>query len=238
MWHAARRKKVERLLAPHSADAPAAWRAVAGQAEDLLSSTVFSRLGYLPGALAMRMILSAGRAQDLGDVDVESEPILSSLPWPNVAEVGLVEPDWVFLTETLAVIVEAKWGRGHVPSAEQLQAQHDGARRCYPRRRLLHLVVVQSGIVTVPAGVSAVILRWSALWQAARAALGEEQAPSTRRVLVDIREALEQRGLDRSFLATPPRGGDRGTRPSLPGAPRLACGCRTSRPSPSTPERA
>lgn len=205
MWHAMKHKKVEVLLGQHSADAPAAWRAISDGTEDLLTSSVIGRLGYLEGSMAIELLLRAATPGPLSFVPVP-EPVLSSDAWPALSldDDAKVEPDWVLETASFTYIVEAKWGRGVTPCREQLVAQRDAATKAYSGRRLVHVVVVQSGDVVFPEGVPGIVVRWGDLRQAVLRALRENDRPHTRRVLEDMREALDRRGLDSVFLATLP----------------------------------
>jgi len=203
MWLAATHNKIEVLLGRHSSDAPAAWRAVVDRSEDLLTAVVFGRIGYLPGTLGTEIILRAARPISLDFIPTPG-PILDSQPWPNLAEAGKVEPDWVLHTPDFSLVIEAKWGRGNVPSASQITAQADVARVAFPRRRLLHVAVVQTGDVAFPAGVQGLCVRWGLLRREVLRLLRGDLDLPVRRMLCDIRDALDRRGLGATFLASLP----------------------------------
>ncbi|MCB9779846.1 MAG: hypothetical protein H6742_14870 [Alphaproteobacteria bacterium] len=204
MWQAVAHNKVEVVLGQHSSDAPAAWRAVVDRSEDLLTALVFERLAYLPGVAGTELILRAARPTQLDFIPTPS-PILDSVPWPNLADGGpKVEPDWVIETADYTIVVEAKWGRGNVPSEAQIEAQSAVAREAYPRRKLVHLAVVQTGEVRFPPGVQGLTVRWGSLRQEILRLLGGDLDQPRRRILGDIRDALDRRGLDSTFLASLP----------------------------------
>jgi len=199
MWKATTHRKVENLLGRHSADGPAAWRAIADTTEDLLTSTVVERLTYLPGTLATLILLRAAEPQHLRFVPTPGA-LIESLPWPNVREAGpKLEPDWVLATGEYTLIVEAKWGRGVVPSHAQLLGQREAVLE-QRTGRLVHLVLIQSGRFRAPPQCPCLVVRWSDLRHSVLRSLRDANEPGTRRILGDIRDALDRRGLDRVFL--------------------------------------
>ena len=171
--------------------------------EDLLTSVVFGRLGYLRGNLGIELLLRAATPSHLDFIPTPGR-ILQSMGWPNLATDGLVEPDWVLHSEDYTLIVEAKWGRGNVPSEGQLSAQANAARAAFPRRKLVHVAVVQSGDVTFPPGVQGLCITWGQLRQEVLRVLSGDVDMPQRRILRDIRDALDRRGLDSTFLASLP----------------------------------
>lgn len=199
MWKATIHRKVENLLGQHSADGPAAWRAIRDSTEDLLVSTVFERLAYLPGTLATQILLKSAVPQQLRFLPLPGE-IIASEPWPNVRDAGpKLEPDWLLATAEYTLVVEAKWGPSNVPSSRQILGQREAVQE-QRGGRLVHLVVIQSGAFLAPAGCPVLALQWSDLRREVLVALRGAQDPGTRRTLNDIRESLDRRGLDRVFL--------------------------------------
>jgi hypothetical protein len=192
MWHAIRHKKVEVFLARQHPDAPTAWRRAVENSEDLLTSGVFERLAYLPGTAAMEVVLRAVEVRGGRFVPVP-EAILESLAWPHPGEDERIEPDWIWLTESYVVVFEAKWGRGVVPLPSQLE---DQARVCSARwsgRPMVHVAVVQSGNIEVGPD------RWSMTWANLRAQairkLSATEERSVRRILRDMADVLDSRGV-------------------------------------------
>jgi hypothetical protein len=204
MWQAIKHRKVERVLGLQHADAPAAWRAIVDNSEDLLTSGVLERLGYLPGATAMEIVLRAAEVKELRWLPLP-EAIEASIPWPRVEDDdGWREPDWVWLTASYVVVFEAKWGRGHVPTPDQLAGQRALCQERWPGRRLLHVALVQSGNVSFPDGSSALVVLWSALRTSASSELAKDRPDHERRILLDMRDMLDARGVALRFLDSLP----------------------------------
>jgi hypothetical protein len=203
MLQATLHKKIGVLLSQHSEDAPAAWRAIIDRTEDTLTSTVFERLVYLPDNLATTILLRAARPMGM-ETKPEPGPILESLPWPNLADEGVLEPDWVLHTPSYTLVVEAKWGGGVVPGAAQLRAQWEAAQKRYPDRDVVQLIVVQSGRVRLPDGQRGLALRWGQLRAELLRELRADPPAHIARVLQDIRIALDRRGLDASYMRSLP----------------------------------
>ncbi len=199
MWSAVRRRKPDRVLARHGQDVVAAWRHVVAESEDLLTSAVFERLGYLPNDLGMHLLLQAAEVGRLRWIPLPAE-VSDSEPWPNLAEAGMLEPDWIWHAGRLVVIVEAKWGRGVVPTKEQIRDQHVAARERWPRRRILHVVVVQTGTVAWPDDCDGVVVRWRAIRESVQEELRKEQSSAVERILADLLGVLEARGLGTRFF--------------------------------------
>lgn len=194
MLHAALRHKVGRHLGQHHAEAPAAWRAIMDRNEDILTSTVFERLSYLAGSRPIRLLL--GAAAYRCDWRPTHEAIEQSLPWPKPDDEEDREPDWVYVLGKSALIIEAKWGWNNVPTVVQLADQARVATVRWPTLPRLHLAVVQSGHVVFPSNVSGAVLRWENLHRAVASELADgDLQPHERRILSDIAEVLERRGL-------------------------------------------
>lgn len=195
MWHAIKNRKVERVLGLQHADAPAAWRAIVDNSEDLLTSGVLERLGYLPGATAMEIVLRAAEVKELRWLPLPEE-IEASIPWPRVEDDdGWREPDWVWLTGSYVIVFEAKWGRGQVPSPSQLEEQRRLCHERWPTKRLLQVALVQSGNVSFPTGSSALVVQWASLRASASMELVKDRPVHERRILIDLRDILDARGV-------------------------------------------
>lgn len=204
MWHAIRNRKVERVLGLQHPDAPAAWRAIIDNSEDLLTSGVLERLGYLPSTLAIEIVLRASEVKELRWIPLP-EPLDESIPWPRVEDDATwVEPDWVWLTASYVVVFEAKWGRGQIPLEAQLTGQRDRCKSRWPRKRLLHIAIVQSGNVTFPAGSSAATVLWSSLRATVDVELSRPLLAHERRLLTDVRDMLDARGVAVPFMDSLP----------------------------------
>lgn len=205
MWKAIHHRKLERVLAQGSPEAAAALRRVVRGTEDVLTSSVFERVAYLPGRLGLELLLDACRP--VGGIDVPTaEPIEHSEPWPRWSdgEGSWREPDWVLLTEHRAYVVEAKWGRDVVPTRAQLDEQRRLALELHPDVELVQVVVIQSGAVSAPTGGACLAVTWRRLMRAAERALAASDVPSTRHILGDVVEALAARGLEARFLRSLP----------------------------------
>lgn len=201
MWHAIKERKVERVLGLHNPRAPAAWRRTLNHSEDLLASGVLERLSYLPGAQAIEVVLRAAEVKTARWVPIP-EPVLQSLPWPHPSDDERIEPDWIWVAESYIIVFEAKWGVGVVPAVAQLR---DQARVCsakWPERRTLQVALIQSGVVDFPPEIDGVVVTWSALRQQALRRLQKEREPALRRVLDDIRDILDGRGLALVFMGS------------------------------------
>ncbi len=199
MWQATKRRKVEAWIARGGAEAKAAWREAIANSEDVLTSLVFERLGYLPGDLAARIVLRAARpSEGLGWLPLPA-PIEEVLAWPNLAGTGRVEPDWIWLLAGEAWVFEAKWSLPP-PSETQLRDQHTHARATWPRRRLLHVVVVRRGRVDFPAGCEGVSVTWRRLRAAVAACATTIDTGASRRLLEDVLEVMDHRGLGALFM--------------------------------------
>lgn len=200
--HATLRHKVTRHLGQHCAEAPAAWRAIVDRNEDLLTSTVFERLAYLAGPRPISILLRAATFN--GDWRPAAEPILESHPWPHPDDDENREPDWVFVLAGVTLVIEAKWGWDNVPSVVQLSDQARVAAVGWPGQRRLHLAIVQSGRVVFPAAVDGAVLRWESLHREVMRELDAEPPAHELRILDDIREVLERRGLGSLSFASLP----------------------------------
>jgi hypothetical protein len=204
MWHAIRAGKVERVLALRHKDAPAAWRAIVDESEDLLTSGVLERLGYLPRANAMEVLLRAAEVRELRWLPLP-ESVDESFAWPRIDDGdSWIEPDWVWVTASYLVVFEAKWGRGIVPSESQLEGQQRMCAERWPRKRLLHVALVQSGNVVFPPGSNALVVTWSALRSSISNQLERSQDAAEHRVLIDARGMLDARGVAAPHIATLP----------------------------------
>lgn len=203
MLHAALRHKVGRHLGQHHEAAPAAWRAIMDRNEDLLTSTVFERLAYLGGPRPARLLLDAAELR--GSWRPAPAAIEESLPWPKPDDEENREPDWVYVLEGAALVIEAKWGWDNVPTVQQLADQARVAAVGWPKLPRLHVAVVQSGHVVFPSDVHGAVLRWENLHRAISAELGPYDLLShERRILSDIQEVLERRGLGAASFASLP----------------------------------
>lgn len=201
MWHAMRRGKLERFLGRQSTRPADAWREAVARSEDLLTSGVFERLAYLPGSMATELVRRAAIPRGGGTLP-PAEPLLESLAWPRPSEDEQKEPDWVWLTAGSVLVFEAKWGPGVVPEPTQLEDQARVCRQRWPGRALLQVAVVQSGDVEPGPG------RWQLTWAALRLEAGRALAataePSTRRVLQDLADFLDARGVSPVWLDSLP----------------------------------
>jgi len=206
MWAAIRALKDERLLGRVPPNAAAAWRKLVHSSEDLLTAGVFERLSYLEGELPLRLVLGACQVRELRSEPVP-EPIKEVHPWPRLEgddEVSWREPDWVWLTPSQVIVIEAKWGRGVVPGHEQLSSQQRLARRRWGRRTLFHISIVQSGSVTYPSGSQALTLTWRDLREAIASALRGAVPDGQARILRDALSILDARGVSIPMLDTLP----------------------------------
>lgn len=209
MWHAIRKRKVERVLGQQHSAAPAAWSASVNKSEDLLTSGVLERLGYLQGTLAMQIVLRAAEVKELRWLPLP-EIVAESHPWPRLDDeetddiTRWVEPDWVWITASYAVVFEAKWGHGQVPSDEQLKRQQEYCKSHWPEKKLLHVAIVQSGTVTFPSGSSALAVTWSSLRASVATELSHSFLAHERRVLMDVRDILDARGVAALFMDSLP----------------------------------
>ncbi len=206
MWAAIRALKDERLLGRVPPNAAAAWRKLVHNSEDLLTAGVFERLSYLEGELPVRLLLGACQVRELRSVPAP-EVITEVHPWPRLEgddEVSWREPDWVWLTQSQVIVIEAKWGRGVVPGHEQLESQQRLARRRWGRRKLFHISIVQSGAVTYPAGSQALSLTWRDLRGAIAGALRGDVPKGQARILLDALSILDTRGVAVPMMDTLP----------------------------------
>jgi len=181
----------------------AAWRRALAVSEDILTSTVFERLGYLPGDLPIRLLLRAADPVQLRFIPTP-EPVIRSEAWPNVSDDGMTEPDWLFETDSYRFLIEAKWGAGVVPSVAQLTEQFDDFGRTRGRKGLIQVAVVQSGTVPLPPGQPLVVVTWGRLRDEVLRESRREHGFGVHRTLSDIRDALDRRGLASVFLDTLP----------------------------------
>lgn len=194
MLRAALHGKVARWLGQHHPDASAAWREIVHRNEDLLTSSVFERLGYLAGDRGMALLFRASAWQP--EARPAPEPIVEAHPWPRPGDDDAREPDWVFILPNRLVVVEAKWGWGNVPSTEQLAGQAEVVWQRWPGREIVHLAVLQSGAVAFPAGVVGGVVRWERLRREVDAERRRDDVPNhERRVLDAMLEVLDRRGL-------------------------------------------
>lgn len=203
MWHAIKRKKVDRVLGQHDAGAPAAWQKTLGKSEDILTSGVVERLGYLPGSLAIELLLRAAEVRSARRVPVP-EDITESLPWPQPGLDDRIEPDWVFVTRSYAFVIEAKWGSGVVPTSTQLQDQANVCRDSWRDRHLVQVALVQSGSVTFVPDSEGLVVTWSGLRQQVLRLLDNMLPGGTRRILSDVLDILNSRGLSMLYLGSLP----------------------------------
>lgn len=200
MWQAIRRKKPDRVLARHGQDVVAAWRQVVSQSEDLLTSAVLERLGYLPQGLGLELLLRSAEVGSMRWIPIPA-PVEKVEPWPNIADGGLLEPDWVWQMPKMVVVVEAKWGRGKVPSIQQLSDQRDMAKTRWPRSRVLQIALIQTGSVDWPVDCNGLVVRWRSLReQVLIESSARAHAPEVGRLLTDILGILDHRGLGTRFF--------------------------------------
>lgn len=193
MLRAALRHKVTPWLGQHAElSPPDAWRQIVHRNEDLLTSSVFERLGYLAESRGVSLLFRA--CTWVGPARPDPGPIVEAHPWPSPMEDDKRQPDWVFVLPGLVVVIEAKWGDGNVPSRGQIADQIEVVRSRWKTEPLVHLAVVQSGAVEFPEGVVGGVVRWAALHGVVVQELAGESPPHERRVLEAIREVLAERG--------------------------------------------
>ena len=195
MLRAALHGKIAGCLGQQAEGASEAWRAIVDRSEDLLTSSVFERLSYLPEARAMALLLEAAGSP----AEWPPEPVVHSHAWPHPDDDERTEPDWVFELTNYVVVVEAKWGRNVVPDEGQISRQASAAAVRWGHKPRLHLAVIQTGAVSFGEGVAGRVVRWSDLRRAVHAAMPGAN-PHEARILGDIREVLDRRGLASMYL--------------------------------------
>jgi hypothetical protein len=204
MWAAAKHGKVGIALAQKAGGegipnegAAKVWRKVLGESEDILTATVLERLGYLPGTLGLELLVGEAVGAD-GKPMVALEPIAASVPWPRirmkVSEKRLVEPDWIFETESQVVVVEAKWGAGNTPECAQIEGQLAAVREWSAgKKTIVQVALVHSGAVSWDGGPEGLVVTWAELLRRVMRKMKGPLEAGVRRVLEDVRAALDAR---------------------------------------------
>lgn len=200
MWLATSHGKDGQLFAGAGPTAAATVRRAMRVGEDLLSAMVFGRFGYLPGDLAVRLMLRAAIPVTLKRVP-EPFAITAVYPWPNIGEESRVEPDWVLEGSDAVLVIEAKWGRGVVPSAQQLSNEWRRARATWPKKRVFVAAVCDVDSMDHDGEVRNLILvPWMALREQVAAAMAEASSAATHRILRDVTDILDFRGLGAAYM--------------------------------------